>query len=93
MDRKRYTKIKKYVVIYIVFSLLFSLCLYMQIHLERMAEQRRMLTLLESHPEWEAEIVALWYKTDDSHMMAADERTEQGADEEKNQRQQSEETL
>lgn len=69
MDRKRYKKIKKYVVIYTVFSLLFSLCLYAQIHLERMGEQRRMLTLLESHPEWEAEIVTLWYKSDDSHRM------------------------
>lgn len=67
MDRKRYKKIKKYVVIYSIFSLLFSLCLYVQINYERKMEQQRMLMLLERHPEWEAEIVALWYKSGDSH--------------------------
>ncbi|MCM1542308.1 MAG: HAMP domain-containing histidine kinase [Blautia sp.] len=63
MDGKRYKKIKKYIVVYIAFSLLFSLCMYMQARFEKTEEQRRALTLLENHPEWEAEIVALWYKS------------------------------
>lgn len=66
MDRKRHKKIKKYLCIYLAFSLLFSALLYLQISCERMLEQRRMADLLANHPEWEAEIVALWNRLDES---------------------------
>ncbi|MDE6925010.1 MAG: HAMP domain-containing histidine kinase [Acetatifactor sp.] len=66
MDRERYRKIKKYLVIYVSFSLLFATILYAQIRCEREEQQRRILTLLVNHPEWEAEIVSLWYKSDES---------------------------
>ncbi len=80
MDRKRFKKIEKYIVIYIAFFLLFSLLLYVQISYERSAEQRRMLTLLEKHPEWEAEIIALWYKSEDSRLIGGTNHDEHFAD-------------
>lgn len=80
MDRKRFQKIIKYVVVYFAYSLLLSLCLYAQINYERRAEQQRMLMLLEGHPEWEAEIIALWYKPEDSHVAAGTAYEERFAD-------------
>ena len=68
MDGERFKKIKRYLVIYISFSLLFAVILYVQTDYERRVEQRRMLTLLANHPEWEAEIVSLWYKSDNSRI-------------------------
>lgn len=68
MDRECYRKIKRYLVICISYFLLFTVFLYLQISSERKAEQERMLTLVLNHPEWEAEIINLWYKSDDSHI-------------------------
>lgn len=68
MDRKHNKKVKRYLCIYIAFSLLFSVLLYMQISYERVTEQRRMAILLASHPEWEAEIAALWNHFDENSM-------------------------
>jgi len=65
MDGKRYKNLKKYLCIYIAFSLLFTAVLYAQASYGRTLEHRRMLTLMAAHPEWEAELIALWNKPAD----------------------------
>lgn len=60
MDGKSYKKVKRYISIYIVFSLAFTILLYVQAGYERSVEQGRMITLLAGHPELEGEIAALW---------------------------------
>lgn len=65
MDGKCYKILKKYFCIYIAFSLLFTVILYAQASYGRTLEYRRMLTLMAAHPEWEAELIALWNKPAD----------------------------
>lgn len=64
MERKRNTKIKKYLIFYLIFFVFFSFFMFLLARHETSLDRQRMLTLISSHPELEAEILSAWEKPD-----------------------------
>lgn len=60
MDRKRNKKIIKYLKIYLAFFSLFSFFMLVLAGYEMDVNRRRILSLMESQPDLEAEIIAAW---------------------------------
>lgn len=73
MDRKSNKKIGKYVGIYLVFAVLFTVGMYLILGYMTTLKQEQMLTMLVRHPELEAEIIALWEKPLDESALSEED--------------------
>ncbi len=62
MDRKSRKKVRKYVIIYLVYFVLFSVFMFVLEKYEVVNNRQRMFGLIAAHPELEAEIIAAWEK-------------------------------
>lgn len=60
MDWKSNQKITKYMKIYLVFFILFSVFMFVLARYEKHLNRQQMLTLMENHPELEAELITMW---------------------------------
>lgn len=64
MDRKSHKKVRKYIIIYLVFFVFFSMFLFLLERYEAANDRQRMFGIIAAHPELEAEIIAAWEKTE-----------------------------
>lgn len=64
MERKRNSKIRKYFIFYLIFFVFFSSFMFFLARHETSLDRQRMLALISSHPELEAEILSAWEKPD-----------------------------
>ena len=62
MDRKSRKKVRKYVIIYLVYFVLFSVFMFVLEKYEVVNNRQWMFGLIAAHPELEAEIIAAWEK-------------------------------
>lgn len=62
MERKSNKKVRKYLVICLVFLVTFSFFMFLVARYETAGERRRMIALMAEHPELEADIIAAWEK-------------------------------
>ena len=62
MDRKRKETVIRYLIVYLIFAVLFSLGMYLIGVYEEQKTVARMALLLENHPELEGEIISIWEK-------------------------------
>lgn len=60
MDWKSNKKIIKYVIIYLIFFIFFSIFMFVLARYENYLNRQQMLTLMENHPELEAELFTMW---------------------------------
>ena len=57
MDRKSHKKVRKYIIIYLVFFVFFSMFLFLLERYEAANDRQRMFGIIAAHPELEAEIM------------------------------------
>lgn len=62
MDRNGHKKIRKYLMMYLIFFVLFSVFLLALGKYQISMDRRKMFALMNEHPELEAEIIAVWEK-------------------------------
>lgn len=62
MDRNSHKKVRKYIIIYLVFFVFFSMYLSVLEKYEVANDRQRMFGVIAAHPELEAEIIAAWEK-------------------------------
>lgn len=68
MERKSKKKLGKYIRIYLIYAILFTVGMYVIADYMTSIKQKQMLTMLIEHPELEEEIVALWEKPFDNSL-------------------------
>lgn len=73
MDRKSNKKVKSYLGVWLLFTVLFSAFMYMLASYEISVSRQQMLTLMTSHPELEAEIISIWGKSHNHSPFSADD--------------------
>ncbi len=62
MDRNSHKKVRKYIIIYLVFCVFFSVFFFILERYESVNNRQRMFGLITAHPELEAEIITAWEK-------------------------------
>lgn len=69
MDRKSKQKLKKYILVYLIFALLFTVGMHLIMNYEEDTKALQIAMLLEKHPEMEGEVVAAWEKSGTPDLM------------------------
>lgn len=80
MGRKGSKKVKRYLVIYLIFLVLFSFFMFLIVRYETDTQRRQMLTLIAEHPKLEAEIIAVWEKQEPHLPFEGSMQEEEGPD-------------
>lgn len=74
MDGNSNKKIRRYLAIYLVFFLIFSVFMYGLARYETAIDRQQLVRLLANHPELEAEIISVWEKPQNRLFFADDEQ-------------------